>query len=202
MAAPAQSRGRWGADPLALPNVRGTVLRPRERVDPLPDGPAAARRRPFRWPPERRKRPRLQDAIGDLPIVGGGQTAELLPYDGPLTAFQRDARRGVPPRERSEIHDHWTRAVRQDDAKAFSRLKPGGTYRDLPSDLQRYRADIFDDKYKRLEWDGLSVDVPRRPRSASLDSSLAPLIDPSWAEGFCTDRAMGRARSSLGSSPT
>jgi DNA (cytosine-5)-methyltransferase 1 len=29
-------------------------------------------------------------------------------------------------------------------------------YSELPVELQRYRADIFDDKYKRLDWDGLS----------------------------------------------
>ena len=29
-------------------------------------------------------------------------------------------------------------------------------YSDLPEDLRRYRADIFDDKYKRLDENGLS----------------------------------------------
>ena len=29
-------------------------------------------------------------------------------------------------------------------------------YSDLPEDMRRYRADIFDDKYKRLEENGLS----------------------------------------------
>ena len=30
------------------------------------------------------------------------------------------------------------------------------SYADLDKELQRYRADIFDDKYKRLDWNGLS----------------------------------------------
>jgi DNA (cytosine-5)-methyltransferase 1 len=46
--------------------------------------------------------------------------------------------------------------VRQDDAEAFALLPQGGTYASLPARLRRYRVDIFDDKYKRLEWDQVS----------------------------------------------
>src|SRR5205085_7290206 len=46
-----------------------------------------------------------------------------------------------------------------DDAEAFRLLKEGQTYRDLPTKLQRYRTDIFDDKYKRLAWDEVSRSI-------------------------------------------
>ena len=35
-------------------------------------------------------------------------------------------------------------------------LNPGDTYLDVPEHLRRYRSDIFDDKYVRLSFDGLS----------------------------------------------
>jgi DNA (cytosine-5)-methyltransferase 1 len=38
-------------------------------------------------------------------------------------------------------------------------MKPGMLYSDLPKDLRRYRADIFDDKYNRLSWDDLSRSI-------------------------------------------
>jgi DNA (cytosine-5)-methyltransferase 1 len=40
--------------------------------------------------------------------------------------------------------------------EAFELLREGQTYEDLPAHLQRYRTDIFTDKYKRLAWDELS----------------------------------------------
>src|SRR5689334_3636147 len=44
MAARAQARGRWGADPHALPNVRGVVLEPKQRTEAAPESAADARR--------------------------------------------------------------------------------------------------------------------------------------------------------------
>src|SRR5213078_103641 len=43
--------------------------------------------------------------------------------------------------------------------EAFALLRPGQTYEDLPHRLRRYRADIFSDKYKRLEWNELSRSI-------------------------------------------
>jgi len=79
-----------------------------------------------------------------------------MPYAGPQSPFQIRARRGMPTGQQAVIHDHVSRAVREDDAEAFSLLEPGQTYRDLPDRLKRYRDDIFDDKYKRLSWDDVS----------------------------------------------
>jgi DNA (cytosine-5)-methyltransferase 1 len=114
---------------------------------------------PFTWPAPSGKATTLRDAIGDLPPVPGGQRAEELPYRRPreqLSAFQRRMRAGLRGRAREVIHDHITRAVRDDDMQAYQLLGEGQTYADLPERLQRYRSDIFTDKYKRLVWADLS----------------------------------------------
>ena len=54
------------------------------------------------------------------------------------------------------IRDHITRPVRPDDAEIYELMHPGDTYLDVPKHLRRYRSDIFDDKYLRMSFDGLS----------------------------------------------
>lgn len=112
------------------------------------------------WPVPHATIPTLRDAIGDLPPVPGGQRLDTIPYrprhGGGNPAFIARMRAGIDPSERGVIHDHITRAVRPDDMEAFRLLSEGQTYDDLPEHLQRYRSDIFTDKYKRLEWDSLS----------------------------------------------
>jgi DNA (cytosine-5)-methyltransferase 1 len=110
----------------------------------------------FSWPRRSPSRVDLKAAIGDLPEIDAGGGDLVMPYAGPLSPFQIRARRGMPRRQQAIIHDHISRAVREDDAEAFALLKPGQTYRDLPDRLKRYRDDIFDDKYKRLSWDDVS----------------------------------------------
>jgi DNA (cytosine-5)-methyltransferase 1 len=115
---------------------------------------------PFPWPTPRPASTTLRDAIGDLPPVPGGQRAEQLRYREParerLSAFQRRMRAGLRGPDRDIVNDHITRAVRDDDMEAYQLLGEGQTYADLPERLQRYRSDIFTDKYKRLSWGELS----------------------------------------------
>lgn len=113
----------------------------------------------FQWPRRQEKQPTVRQAIGDLPDVGPAQRAERLDYGGPRTDLQRLLRAEVLDDERRDVYDHITRDVRGDDAEAFALLPEGGTYDQLPPRLQRYRADIFSDKYKRLEWNGLSRSI-------------------------------------------
>ena len=54
------------------------------------------------------------------------------------------------------VYDHITRPVREDDERAFELMDPKTRYSDLPADMRRYRDDIFDDKYKRLDENDLS----------------------------------------------
>ncbi len=147
----------------------------------------------FSWPTAS-ARFTVRDAIGDLPEVAGGQRQEVLPYPGqPLTDLQRRLRRGVPMDQRDLIHDHMTRAVRADDAQAFALMRPGATYEDLPAELQRYRTDIFTDKYKRLEWDQLGRTItahiakdgywyihPSQDRTLSIREAARLQTFPDW----------------------
>jgi DNA (cytosine-5)-methyltransferase 1 len=121
---------------------------------------ALAEGRAFSWPEESGK-VSVDNAIGDLPEVEGGWrpsngagpdpvASGWIDYPGPKTEFQRRARAGVAELDTHRIFDHITRPVREDDALAFAQMSHETRYSDLDSDLKRYRDDIFDDKYKRL----------------------------------------------------
>lgn len=115
----------------------------------------------FRWP-DAVDRVTLRDAIGDMPVLDpscGDVGATELPYAGPQSDFQRRARKNCTGERAEVVLDHVTRPVRPDDLVAFRLMKPGTLYSDLPEDLRRYRADIFDDKYNRLAWDDLSRSI-------------------------------------------
>jgi len=115
----------------------------------------------FSWP-EPLDRVTLRDAIGDLPVLDPTQEevgTVVMPYEGPESDFQRWARKECDGNATELIFDHVTRQVRKDDLEAFQLMKPGSLYSDLPEELRRYRADIFDDKYNRLDWEDLSRSI-------------------------------------------
>ena len=115
----------------------------------------------FEWPAEDPTIQSVRNAIGDLPEVDGGWRPDggaegWAPYEIPRTSFQRRARERVPEADIGKIFDHITRPVREDDAVAFNKMDSTTRYSDLDPELKRYRDDIFDDKYKRLDYNGLS----------------------------------------------
>lgn len=117
----------------------------------------------FAWPAESTKKVTLGNAIRDLPPVdpkdgwlSDATRAGWRKYDGPTTEFQREMRSLVPARHADRVYDHVTRRVRDDDEAAFEQLDTKTRYSELPEELKRYRDDIFDDKYKRLDADDLS----------------------------------------------
>ncbi|MCR1785412.1 DNA (cytosine-5-)-methyltransferase [Nocardioides carbamazepini] len=117
----------------------------------------------FTWPEESTKKVTLGNAIRDLPEVDPqeGWMSEATrkgwrKYGGPQTEFQRDMRAEVPMTQSDRVYDHVTRRVRDDDAVAFEQLDTKTRYSELPDELKRYRDDIFDDKYKRLDANDLS----------------------------------------------
>ena len=111
----------------------------------------------FQWPKPGRKRSTVEDAIGDLPVVSGGNRNEVQDYEGPtVSTLAKSLRRGLRGVEARVIRDHITRPVRPDDADIYALMKPGDTYLNVPEDMRRYRSDIFDDKYLRMSFDGLS----------------------------------------------
>ena len=149
----------------------------------------------FQWPARAHgRRETVRSAIGDLPVIPAAQREEQIAYAGPpRTGLQRRLRREVLSRDRRWIYDHMSRDVRSDDAEAYAILTEGQTYKDLPARLQRYRADIFSDKYKRLEWEGLSRSItahiakdgywyihPDQPRTLSIREAARLQTFPDW----------------------
>lgn len=148
--------------------------------------------RALEWP-EPQGHCTVRDAIGDLPVVPPAQREDVLPYDGPQTHLQLRMRSGVPPEDSHLVHDHVTRDVRPDDAEAFSLLRAGQTYADLPRHLRRYRSDIFTDKYNRLKWNALSRTItahisrdgywyihPEQHRTLSIREAARIQTFPDW----------------------
>ena len=114
----------------------------------------------FEWPDASGAPATVKDAIIDLPPVAGGWRPAagadgFLPYDLPSepSALVRRARDGLHAEDVDRIYDHITRPVRDDDRAIFESMDSTTRYSDVDESLRRYRADIFDDKYKRLDWD-------------------------------------------------
>lgn len=115
----------------------------------------------FEWPAPSSERVTVDNAIGDLPEVDGGDRPEggaegWWRYGHPRSRFQKRAREGVPTTDQEKIFDHITRPVRPDDRVVFSQMDSKTRYTDIPAELRRYRDDIFTDKYKRLDAHDLS----------------------------------------------
>ena len=113
----------------------------------------------YEWPTPVTRAPTLRDAIKDLPqIEPGWNRLDLDEADvyrcpdqpAPLTQWLRAGLEGA---EAGLVRDHVTRAVREDDREIFRSMDPKTKYSDIDASLKRYRDDIFDDKYKRLDWD-------------------------------------------------
>lgn len=115
----------------------------------------------FSWPAEVTKKVTVANAISDLPSVEGGWRPSggaqgWKAYETPRTEYQRSMRKDVAPQDAHKVFDHITRPVRPDDLAAFELLDSKSRYSDLPEELKRYRDDIFNDKYKRLDADDVS----------------------------------------------
>ena len=111
----------------------------------------------FQWPTPGEELPTVGEAIGDLPVVFGGNRNEVQPYGGPpASALAKSFRSGLRGGEALVIRDHITRPVRPDDAEIYELMNPGDNYLDVPMERRRYRSDIFHDKYLRMSFDGLS----------------------------------------------
>ena len=140
----------------------------------------------FDWPAETARKVTVWNAIGDLPEVEGGWRPEggehgWADYDKPTTEFQREMRASVGAADTHKVFDHITRPVRDDDREAFESMTHATKYTDLNKEHQRYRGDIFDDKYNRLNENDLSRTItahiakdgywyihPRQPRTLTV----------------------------------
>ena len=152
----------------------------------------------FDWPAESETQDRLLNVIGDMPEVEGGfrppgGAAGWIRYAGPQTAYQRAMRQGVPAADSDKLFDHITRPVRPDDEVAFDLMDSNTRYSDLPDSVKRYRDDIFDDKYKRLDENNLSRTItahiakdgywyihPRQNRTITVREAARIQTFPDW----------------------
>lgn len=161
---------------------------------------ALQNRTAFTWPVPHPDQVTVWNAIGDLPSVEGGWRppggAEgWALYEEPKNAntFQRRMREGIDGENAKRVYDHITRPVREDDKIAFQHMDAKTRYSDLPPELRRYRADIFDDKYKRLDEDGLSRTItahiakdgywyihPRDNRTLTIREAARLQTFPDW----------------------
>ena len=160
---------------------------------------ALANRVRFDWPEEVTERVTVWNAIGDLPEVEGGWRPEggaagWTPYaNAAVTSFQRAMRSGVADGDSDKLYDHITRPVREDDARAFEMMDSDTRYSELPDDVKRYRDDIFDDKYKRLNENDLSRTItahiakdgywyihPRQGRTLTVREAARLQTFPDW----------------------
>ncbi|MEE1941467.1 DNA cytosine methyltransferase [Streptomyces sp. TRM 70361] len=120
----------------------------------------------FTWRKPDSRRTTLRDAIGDLPeleVVPTERVGErVLKYRKPhkLSPFAMKMREKAP---RGVVWDHMTRRVRKDDHRIFEVMESDTKYSQLREKLaedekgyQRYSAEKYTDKYKKLAWDELS----------------------------------------------
>lgn len=121
----------------------------------------------FEWD-KPKKQTTLHEAIGDLPDL---DPQPLLPLGGRLCEYdeQQDPKPSPFAKEmrrratKGVVHDHMTRRVREDDFRIFTIMDSKTLYselgemlRDDEKEFQRYDAEQFTDKYKKLDWQELS----------------------------------------------
>lgn len=97
----------------------------------------------------------LQQALGDLPEVSHGMREDPQVYRRRPGRTSRYAEL-MRARSNGTVTDHICREHNEMDLEAFRLMPQGGLYADLPRRLQRYRTDIFPDKYRRLKWGSVS----------------------------------------------
>jgi len=163
----------------------------------------------FTWPKgDKEPEVTVGDAILDLPDLNGTTGSRELEYKGSDPSdFAREMRADAVD---GRIFDHFTRPVRPDDRRAFELMDRTTLYSDLPAEVKRYRDDIFDDKYKRLDENDLSRTItahiakdgywyihPREPRTLTVREAarLQTFPDRFRFSGFRSDafRQIGNA---------
>lgn len=92
----------------------------------------------------------IRNAISDLPKIKAEGGREIMKYHGRnLKPYQQER----STRSDGFIYNHVARAHNNEDLAIFKMLKQGQCIKDLPKKYNRYRKDIFLDKYKKQSWD-------------------------------------------------
>lgn len=124
-----------------------------------------------------------RDAIGDLPQVAAGRTADQ--YGGrPRAEFQKAARTLPNGRRMSgaTLHDHYAPALSPQNIERIEALRPGQDWRDLPFELlppsmQRARRKDHTRRYRRMTWDGVPRSIITRFRDPKSGEYIHPEQD-------------------------
>jgi DNA (cytosine-5)-methyltransferase 1 len=91
----------------------------------------------------------LKSAISDLPkIKAGGGNEKIKYHNTKFTLYQFERRRGSD----GFIYNHKARKHGCKELEIFKMLEQGQCIKDLPPQFNRYRKDIFLDKYKKQSW--------------------------------------------------
>jgi DNA (cytosine-5)-methyltransferase 1 len=126
----------------------------------------------FEWRDEvsEDERTTLRQAIGDLPVLVVKAKARVgersMAYEAAVSqrsSFAETMRQsredGAGDDSKNVVYDHMTRRVREDDWVIFQKMTSDMLYSDLEPELQRYNAEQFTDKYKKLDWNNLSRSI-------------------------------------------
>jgi len=105
----------------------------------------------------------LDEALLGVPPIGAGEGTAVEPWQWtPSADDQKRSRRYLAKRQllvkSALIYNHFARYNNERDLELYALLRPGedsvhAIERHGRSDLMRYRADVFDDKYARLRGD-------------------------------------------------
>lgn len=105
----------------------------------------------------------ISDAIGDLPAIEAGCSAEI--YDREAKGHFQIAMRAQADR----LHNHYSARLARSNLDRIACLKPGQDWRDLPHELlppgmQRAHRKDHTRRYRRMEWDGVARSIITRFR--------------------------------------
>lgn len=105
----------------------------------------------------------IADAIGDLPAIAAGSSADRYGLQA-KGAFQKAMRAGA-----DRLHNHYAARLARSNLDRIAKLKPGQDWRDLPHDLlppgmQRAHRKDHTRRYRRMQWDGVARSIITRFR--------------------------------------
>lgn len=122
----------------------------------------------------------LHDAISDLrclrapvlvPKIKGSLSNGGVIQENKIKTYWHEPRNPYQELIRdgqTAVFNHQCRGHNKKDLEIFALLKQGQKYKDLPQELMRYRADIFDDKYRRLKFNDPSPTVTAHMQKDTL----------------------------------
>ncbi len=116
----------------------------------------------------------IRDAIGDLPVVGGGEIVDTYTRL-PASIFQKAMRSGSG----TTLANHYAARLSKQNMARLELLKPGQDWRSLPHELlprgmQRALRKDHTRRYRRMQWDGVARSIITRFRDPKSGEYIHP----------------------------